>query len=173
MAAVVPPIVEAQPKTVVIGLKGQLLNPSRADLIAATVKELSEIRFNAYSVLHIYATLVAAAGTATGEVFGQTIVDQALAFCRYAVPKPNNKAPPLLRQAADLYFDPGGPLANNRTTRAESMLTAGILQECRTTMVVAFQNCLELSTPSQQRMAIQELYDLSAKEAKLVCVYYL
>jgi len=154
-------------KTVVMGLRNQLLRPPDLDKITKLVDEVSEIRFHAKHLLAIYATIVAAQGEAVGEVFNQTLIDQAIAKVRFPN-KLNGRAPENLNQAERIYFS--GPLLNVRQTRPTSDLNhIDIVKQLRVQLEVEISNCLQLTTPSNQRMAMRQLYQLSSKEAKLLC----
>ena len=152
--------------TRVLGLKGALLHENNLARINSLVSEVSEIRFHTYGLLSVYANIVAHEGTINGEVFSQTLVDQAMAICRFP-DKLNPNAPDALRMAAEQYFS--GPLLDVCRTRAFSgLLHIDIVQAERVQIVTAFKNCLDFSTYKIQKQGIQQLYGLTTKEAKLV-----
>ena len=171
----------ARTKTVVTGLAGCVQRAGDVGRLTDLVAEVSEIRFHAFGVLSLYAALYCRASdevrmmecineTYRGEVFNQTLVDQAMALSRYWDAHETSKAPALLKEAAQRYFS--GDLADVRQTRAPSSLMATkVLEETRTNMRVAFKNLFELATPSHQRSALRQLYDLSAKEAKTLAIF--
>ena len=163
-------------KTVVLGLKGAVIRSDDVRRIEDLVREVSEIRFHTFGILALYANLVADASAemrdedgSSGEVFHQTLIDQAMALARFA-DKQNDDAPEMLRFAAEHYFS--GDLEFVRQTRSKSeLLTHPIMMMQRINIRVAFQNCMELATPSHQKLAVQQLYGLTSKEAKLVCMH--
>ena len=164
-----------------MGLKGALLRPaSNVPRLTALVTELAEVRFHAFGVIALFAA--SAAGVpdeevgglycredyrAAGEIFNQTLVDQAVALC-YA--GSSATAPPLLQAAAAAYFS--GGLQRAVETRVKSDLQhIAVRKQMRINMVVALKNCMEHATPQHQRSTMRQLYGLTSKEATLVCTH--
>jgi len=153
--------------TRVLGLKNQLIRSSDLERITTLVDEVSEINFHSYGLLSAYANVVASEGTGQGEIFNQTLIDQVMAISRFP-DKHNPNIPDALAKASEQYW--AGPLINLRQERvASDLLHIDVMKQSRVQIVTAFKNCLELATPSHQRLAIQQLYNLTSKEAKLVC----
>jgi len=169
----------AKTKTVVTGLKGIVQRPADVGRLTDLVADVSEIRFHAFGVLSLYAAIYVRASpdervaecintSYRGEVFNQTLIDQAMALSRFAKVKDANRAPPLLIEAARRYFS--GDLATVRQSRVSSeLICTDVLEEARTNIRVAFKNLFELATPSHQRSALRQIYDLSSAESKSIC----
>ena len=164
-----------------MGLKGALLRPaSNVPRLTALVTELAEVRFHAFGVIALFAASAAgvpdeeAGGLycredyrAAGEIFNQTLVDQAVALC-YA--GSSATAPSLLQAAAAAYFS--GELQRAVETRVKSDLQhIAVRKQMRINMVVALKNCMEHATPQHQRSTMRQLYGITSKEAKLVCTH--
>ena len=168
-------------KTVVLGLKKALINHSLADEVTKLVDKMAETKFHASNIIALYANQVAQASTReealqhvdakfqrNGEVFNQNFINHAIALVHAGKNKFENNVPPLLLRVTREYFD--GPLLNAHKNRPEQALEhTALREEMRNMMKVSYGNCMEISTPLNQRSALRDIYGLSAKEAKLVC----
>ena len=170
---------QARTKMVVLGLKGALKKSSDLNSLTDLVQNISKERFHVYGLLALYANKLVHSTLAIiekeftnenhqadGKVFNVNAVGQAFALV-HAGESPG--APVLLCDASKEYFS--GPLAYVRATRPLADLQhAYVRLEACTQIVTALSNCMEYATPANQKMAIRQMYELTNKEAKQVCL---
>lgn len=162
----------------ITGLKSLVQRDEDVHKLTKLVDNVSEMRFHAFAILSLYAALYVRSTSNerslevintdyTGMVFNQTLIDQTLALVRFGV-NHTSRAPPLLVEATSRYFS--GDLINMRNgCETSEFLTSQVLENMRVNMVVAFKNLLQLATPSHQRSTLRQLYDLSSKDATVLC----
>ncbi len=166
-------------KTICVGLRGTLRDEALEKRIEDVVALMTEIKFHSFNVLGLYANKLAEIETLeasrlhldvkyreSGEVFNQDIRNQAIALARAGK---SNNAPELLREASEEYFQ--GELLGRNAKKYCYLDHPALREQLRETMRVAFKNCMEISTPLNQRSALVKIYGISPKEAKVVAAH--
>lgn len=115
------------------------------------------------------------------KIFNQTLLDQVIALA-YARNSQSTGTPQFLKDTAEKYFA-GQTMANvpkilPPKTGAGALgdelresFHADIRLQMRETMKVAFQNCMEISTPQNMASFLRQTYGLNAKEVKTVSAH--
>ena len=160
-------------KTRIVGLKGVLIREEDEGTLSELVAYADFIRFHAYNLLGVYATLVAADVTPDrmegDSVFSQVVISQALAIV-FNDNNVNVNISQIMRRAEDLYFV--GDLLRIRTHFPDGRVRdrarlygAKFADEMAIQIVTAFQNCLNLSSRDHQKQYLKAVYGVSAPNA--------
>jgi hypothetical protein len=166
-------------KTICVGLRGTLRDEALEKRIEDVVALMTEIKFHSFNVLGLYENKIAAFETLeaskehldvkyreSGEIFNQNIINQAIALARTGK---SNNAPALLQEASEEYFQ--GALLGRNAKKDCYLDHPALREQLRETMRVAYKNCMEISTPLNQRSALVKIYGISPKEAKVVAAH--
>ena len=166
-------------KTIVVGLKDALIDHDNVGKIGALVSNMAETKFHASNILALYANQVCQSKTRgdalqhiepqfrnDGEIFNANIINHAIAIV-HSAKRSNDNIPLLLLRVANEYLS--GSLF--RFQQKVELEHTKLREEMRASMVISFKNCMEISTPLNQKSTFRRMYDLSSKEADIVCAH--
>ena len=173
-----PPDEKEATCTRVMGLKKAIVNQDLVKEIEFLIEDMAEVKFHASNLLALYGNQIAQMPTKElallsmeaqfqreEEVFNQNIISQAIALAHSGE---SENAPPLLVRVAREYF--AGPLASaNRDRPSMKLEHIHLREQMRVSMKPSFANCLNISTPLNQKSIFRDIYGLSSKEATIVC----